>query len=383
VRQLAGSTQDASLSDGLAGFAVLFTELHRSFPDEGYDTSAIQCAERAGKIIGTVRMSPALYWGFPGVAWAISYVNERLRTSARDRLRGVDENLSAFLGHQPWRGTYDLISGLVGLGVYARERRRAGCGAVLMQAVIARLSELAEVHPEKGGLSWRTVADRLPYQQRPDFPSECYDLGMAHGVAGLIALLAASHEADAETGTGELLDGAMQWLVSQREAEADAPGFPAFISDDRRRVPTRVAWCYGDAGIAAAMHLAARRRNSAWESAALAVALRASDRVAARDDGMVDAGLCHGAAGVGHVLNRLYQASGDSRLGDAAHECFVRALHFRAPGMGVAGFRWYDGNEQPWIDDPGLLTGAAGVGLALLSGATDGEPLWDRLLLLS
>src|SRR5262249_44838072 len=117
VRQCAGSMDDASLSHGLAGFAVLFAELHRVFPDEGYDTSALKCADRAGKIVGTVRMSPALYWGFPGVAWAISHVNEQLRPGARDRLGGIDDVLWTVLGHQPWRGVYDLISGLVGLGV--------------------------------------------------------------------------------------------------------------------------------------------------------------------------------------------------------------------------------------------------------------------------
>src|SRR5262249_23007500 len=148
VRHCAASTQDASLSHGLAGFAVLFAELHRVFPDEGYDTSSIECADRAGKIVGTMRMSPALYWGFPGVAWTISYVNERLRPSARDRLSGIDEALCTVLLGQPWRGVYDLVSGLVGLGVYARERRRAGRGADMMRAVITRLAELAEAQPE-------------------------------------------------------------------------------------------------------------------------------------------------------------------------------------------------------------------------------------------
>jgi hypothetical protein len=380
----ADETHDASLSNGLAGFAVLFAELHPLFPGDGYDAAAINCAERAGKLIASARMSPALYWGFSGVAWAISYVNGRLRTNARDRLGGIDEILSGFLRREPWRGLYDLISGLAGFGVYARERRRAAGGLEMMRTVVSRLAELAEAQPESGGLAWRTFADRSPLQQRPDFPSECFDLGMAHGVAGLIAMLAASHEDDANARAGELLDGAMRWLLVQREAQTDAPGFPAFLSDDRGRLPTRVAWCYGDAGVAAAMHLAARRRNPAWEPAAHGVALRACERLAAREDGIVDAGLCHGAAGVGHVLNRIYQASGDQNLSDAARECLGRALRFREPGGGVAGFRSYvGGDEQPWIDDPGLLTGASGIALALVSATTECEPTWDRLLLLS
>ena len=36
-----------------------------------------------------------------------------------------------------------------------------------------------------------------------------------------------------------------------------------------------------------------------------------------------------------------------------------------------------------WVDDAGLLTGAAGIALALLAAATPVEPAWDRMLLTS
>ena len=35
------------------------------------------------------------------------------------------------------------------------------------------------------------------------------------------------------------------------------------------------------------------------------------------------------------------------------------------------------------IDQPGLLDGSPGVALTLLAAATDAEPTWDRLFLLS
>jgi hypothetical protein len=35
------------------------------------------------------------------------------------------------------------------------------------------------------------------------------------------------------------------------------------------------------------------------------------------------------------------------------------------------------------IDNPGLLEGAAGVALVLLTAATSEEPIWDRILMLS
>jgi hypothetical protein len=40
-------------------------------------------------------------------------------------------------------------------------------------------------------------------------------------------------------------------------------------------------------------------------------------------------------------------------------------------------------NEIQWVADPGILTGAAGVALALLAATTDIEPEWDRMMLVS
>src|SRR5258707_545491 len=44
----------------------------------------------------------------------------------------------------------------------------------------------------------------------------------------------------------------------------------------------------------------------AWEVDAVRIALRAADRPGEKS-GVVDSGLCHGAAGLGHLFNRTYQ----------------------------------------------------------------------------
>jgi hypothetical protein len=98
----------------------------------------------------------------------------------------------------------------------------------------------------------------------------------------------------------------------------------------------------------------------------------------------VDAGICHGAAGNGHLFNRLYQATGEPVFRDAALSWFDRALGFREEGQGVGGYRmWVPGaeGELGWRSDPGFLTGSAGVGLCLLAAASPVEPEWDRVLL--
>ena len=57
----------------------------------------------------------------------------------------------------------------------------------------------------------------------------------------------------------------------------------------------------------------------------------------------------------------------------------------RRPEGGIGGFFALDvvNDERRWVADPGLLTGATGIGLALLAAITPVEPAWDRILLVS
>jgi hypothetical protein len=67
------------------------------------------------------------------------------------------------------------------------------------------------------------------------------------------------------------------------------------------------------------------------------------------------------------VLNRLDEIAGRSREGVAGYSAYLPLE---------------DGAPQ-WQADPGILTGAAGIALALLAATTPIEPAWDRMMLVS
>ena len=132
-----------------------------------------------------------------------------------------------------------------------------------------------------------------------------------------------------------------------------------------------------------ALLAAARRAGEAgWEREALAIARAAAERPE-ETAGVVDAGLCHGAAGVAHLFHRLFQATGDPTLERAAVAWYDRTLALRRSGAGIGGFLAWDPDAtgaMGWRPTSGFLSGAAGVGLALLAGLTPVEPEWDRAL---
>jgi hypothetical protein len=183
-----------------------------------------------------------------------------------------------------------------------------------------------------------------------------------------------------------LLEGVVRWLLKQKMRDGQRGCFPYFVGPHVRRKRARLAWCYGDAGLAAALLVAARGAGeSAWEREALKIARVAAERGAERS-GVVDAALCHGAAGLGHVFNRFFQATCEDWSRRASSFWFARALEMRRPGKGVGGFLSFQRDERGeahMVADTGLLDGAAGIALALLAASTANEPSWDRTLLLS
>jgi hypothetical protein len=99
------------------------------------------------------------------------------------------------------------------------------------------------------------------------------------------------------------------------------------------------------------------------------------------DSHVVDAGLCHGSAGLGHLFNRMHQASGDPVLEDAALRWYRHTLDIQRPGEGIGGYAFWV--PPQWKPTAGFVDGAAGVGLGLLGGVSSLEPAWDQFLAVS
>jgi lantibiotic modifying enzyme len=326
-----------------------------------------------------------LHGGLTGVGVDIECVRALGKTS----ISGANE-IDRMLLHAmsaPLAGDchFDLISGLVGFAVYMLARLPRKTAGRCLEQLVDRFTERAE--PVPGGLAWRTPPKQLsPADAARMMPGELFDLGVAHGVAGVVAVLAqlqAHRIRPAQT--RKLLRQATNWLIDQ---QLEGPGlrFPTHAAD-RPPTPTRSAWCYGDAGVCVALFSAARALGDrAIAEQALTIARR-SAALSPEQAGIQDACVCHGTAGLAHIYNRLYQATGDDELRDAAVAWFRRTLDSRTSKRGAGGFLFYGApprsRRRPgrW-PDRSLLTGSMGVGLALVSACADAAPRWDRVLLL-
>lgn len=387
---LATSAVDGgSFSQGQAGIALLFAHLHLDRPSVERAALAEQRLEAACESLERYPMGPGLFGGFAGIGWTALYLAPLLGGSEEEiaeRVDALDDAILRALERTPREGDYDLISGLAGLAVYALEPPIRPAGRAIVERVVEHLAALARPM-DGGGVAWFTPPASIPAGQRRWASHGYYNLGVAHGVPGVVAVLAACHAAGvAACPAGELLGPAVDWLLAQRLDRDFGSRFPAWVGDDVPRGGTRLAWCYGDLGVATVLYFAGQAAGrDDWRHEALDTARLAARRTL-EDAGVYDAGLCHGAAGLGHLFNRLHQASGDPLLAGAARRWLRATLDLRRPGEAVAGFPKrspdLDGTLR-WHADPGLLTGAAGVALALLAAVSSDEPGWDRPLLAS
>jgi class I lanthipeptide synthase len=372
--------RNASLASGSAGLALCSGQLARTRSDPRAADAALTRLEEAVGVLATVPLTSSLYSGFTGIAWAVELVDGLLGTEGEDRNGDIDEALRRLLQRYPEDAPYDLIDGRTGLGVYALARWPRPGAAQCALGVVEQLARRAR--HDRDGVSWWTPPSwRGP--RRDWYRPGGVDLGVAHGIAGVIPFLARVHRLGlAQQTVRPLLDGAVRWLLSHMVDTASALTVPYFVADGAEPGPARSAWCYGDPGVAAALLVAARDAGEpAWAAAATGLAVRAAARPPGQT-GVVDAGLCHGSAGLAHLFNRMYQMTAESALADAARFWVKRTLELcspLAPGRGVT----LTEAARPAWKGPGLLEGAAGIALAMEAAATTVEPVWDQMLLVS
>ncbi len=371
----------------LAEQALLNAYLGFSGLGDRHFERSTQLLERAIDAVAQTATRPSLYGGFVGVAWVLHHVQghelstiEEEGSEEADPNEQVDAVLRDYLGAARWNDMYDLISGLVGVGLYLADRLPGPVAKEGFERAIGHLSKLAT--PMAPGITWWTTPEQLIPATRQEYPQGHANLGVAHGVPAAIALLAQA--CGTGVGTAEasrLLSRSLAWLRAQKSADSPDSYFGYMYAPGKEWRPARAAWCYGDPGIAAALLCAARWTNDAnLEREAIEIGLRAAQRPPDRC-GVVDAPLCHGAAGLAHLYNRMFQATGDRRFLESAQSWFERSLQMKQEGKGIGGYLTWRPGEGGWASDRSFLAGATGVALALLAASTHVEPAWDRLLL--
>lgn len=364
------------LACGTAGRAIFFCMLQRVMPDARWRRALDSLVDRIFEGLPQAMLHQGLYSGIAGVGWSVEFLAKNSGTLDLSP-EATDEIAQCLLDFVRQSGPdvdYDLISGLAGIAVFALELRNKGLRKALLDGVIDALDRRSD--SAHTGLRWKS-----PTYATTKNPDNVYNLGLAHGAPGVIATLSQVHcQGHRNPRLSRILAGAIDWVLSARLSDDHVGAFPAMAGG---QTPTRLAWCYGDAGVAAALYQAgcAMHVDRVVEQA-LQIAAKGARRPFELCN-VLDPGLCHGAAGLALIYSRLFEAQGSAELLEAANNWYQRTLQFVRQGKPIGGIQAFDPRDQTWRAEPGFLEGAAGVGLLLMSRVHPDTPAWDAPLLTS
>jgi hypothetical protein len=345
-----------SLGSGMAGVMLMAARMAQLQPSR---VRAARVARLAGAIAGSIgncTMQAGLWSGLAGVLYAMEYVRRvdpmllgAQREAIGDFVDEMDDVLASALLRPARRARFDLIEGHCGIGVYALMRRRTSAARRLFAAAEQALLDTAE--REGGHCAWRGPPDSQAQHE--------FDLGVAHGTPGVIGLLAHGLRLGLGTRyTAALLDDSLRWLKEQQDTSLPHSRFASFTG--MRGQSSRLAWCYGDLGVAAVVAAAAQACRGAtldqwWRALA-------RDRIEqpAASWKLAEDTMCHGRAGVLHVLRRLLARGLQSQRAEALAGELETALAQSAAAAGTFG-------------NVGLINGWSGVLLALAESGRRGR----------
>lgn len=321
--------------------------------------------------------------GLAGIGWLFIYLSER-RLFDEDidyYLADVDavllEELQIFLSQEI--NDYDILHGYLGLGLYFIKRNQRSPVSQILQKLNSTKIEILD------GYAWKRFE---PYFTQ----AFQYDFGLAHGNASILYFLKKCHQSGIENELSQqLAEGSLRFFLNSIQNRTVAGSiYPGSIVADKfengeRSSFSRLAWCYGDLGILHTMYGAASHFKLKYIQENI---LNMFEWETSRtDDGstnIVDAGFCHGAAGVAYIYLDMYRESHLQSFKDAADYWLEEIIKFgndyRFDNHGFV----FSMGESGFIPNAGLLTGLTGVALVLLNATHPSlDTSWDECFMLS
>lgn len=400
-----------SLSHGLAGTAVLFATLEKIEPSfqsvtHNHLSEAVHQLSwnpRAGLMGGVAGVLAATQEAAEG---GQRYGNVRAKLAkwlAGAQHKLVTEYASSLRDGVHWNA-YDLMNGLSGTLRVLLDETSAEAENATKETVSYFCSRIL-ARPTSRLPGWWVPADLQPTADDAEsYPHGDLNLGLAHGVPGVLSALVSVGETQAlTTEIEDALTFATGWALRWIQTDGNTQYWPAripaeFESDPATAPPlfTRAAWCYGTPGVAITMIRAGRLLgNTELIEKSTEALLSHLDRPEAewRLDGPT---FCHGYAGVVQVLYRCWRITGDDRLRTLANRLAETLVTTMADLEAPFVFQhWVPDSPDGWrsatkhrhLNCAGLLEGAAGVACTLLEVSGSEEPDsaadWDRVLGLS
>lgn len=383
-KELAGYDSDEiSLYGGATGIALFYAELFELTNEEIYAEKAADLVDKVITKMSEIPMHHTLAGGFTGVAWGTNHLIKKglLEADADELFKDLDPYIQMAGIRDLRMGNYDFLHAGTGPIFFSLERLHDKNVITFLNQAVTTLDQVKL--QDTFGIKWIDNFSRLT---KPDI---IFNFGLAHGLPSVVlVLLKVFAQNILQDETSRLVRGTLDYIYHHKnETGARDSLYPSYIAEDgnKHSLNSRLAWCYGDLTIALMFwHAGKILHEPRWEQEGLAIMKHCLKRTDPLHNNHLDAGLCHGTAGIAHIFKKFYNITGDKEFLDRASFWMNETLKLAKFENGLAGYKSYNTlTKEPWVNEYGLLEGIAGIGLAMISYLSDETPSWDECLLLS
>lgn len=377
---------NTGLLGGYTGVALFYAYYYQLTGKEKHLDKVYQIIEKCLQSLSEEPMNGSHCSGLAGVSWCIQHLSTMGFIEAEDTsdiFADVDLMIAEFMEAELREGRNDFLHHGLGTALYFLERLPAGTAVAQLESLVWHLEETAIVVP--GGIAWK---DHFSSKSQQHKDKDLFNLGLAHGVPAIIAVLARCYEKGiARESVRPLIENSVQWLLGAR----NAPGipeqslYPVLVDADNKvmgEVHSRLGWCYGDLGIATMLWSTGKRiERSDYQQEAQRMFHHIAGHRNVKNGAVHDACLCHGSAGIALILQQAGISIGDEQLLKASGYWLQTTLQMNTWDDGPAGFKFY--HYPGYINSHGMLEGIAGIGLSLISfAAPEIKPAWGECMLI-
>lgn len=379
------ASSNPTLYSGLAGKSLFYYYFNRFDEKAEYLRIATDSLQSVLDNLHETSQQPSLADGFTGIAWLLQHLSAEGFTGepGEEEIAGFDGIIEKSLSLYQSQGNYDPLYGAIGAGIYFLERKQKGNDQ--LRKIISLLHEMAI--GQNDDRIWLSRIPGVPPAEKPD-------LGLSHGIPGIIVFLVRSYERLHQFSGSEnnqllqelslSIEQLVTWLIGQ-QLPFGMSFYPNHASIQQE---SRLGWSYGDLGVAYCLLYAGRvfdRKD--WVDQGIQIGHHTISRDPEnsqmyRDyEAIPDAGFCNGSAGIATLYDQLYFLSGDESFKD--RRIFWEAQTIKSV---IRAYQAYGLENAPvsqvhWWNDISLIKGLSGIGLSLLKGENLKKD-WKRALLL-
>ncbi len=349
------------LYSGKSGMLLFLSHYLRKYPNKKQEEVYEEyLQEFLDELTGELQVSLTYCSGLAGAFEALKLMNESavIELDFSEIEDAYNKALWSWVNYCFENQNYDFLHGALGVSMYFRDNPQ------YIENTLRWLEKTAIREGDK--LKW---ISSLGYNK-----PQGYNICLSHGMSSIIIYLSQVYRSGVLTELNEqLLKGAVNYILSQ-EIDHDQYGcyFPSQSLENGDPVfRSKLAWCYGDLGVAAALWQAGKvTKNNLWSDKALEVYRFSAGRTDLQNAMVNDAGLCHGTASIAMMFAYMYRETSDTQFKNARDYWIAQSLTMSRFPDGLAGYKQYsrDDDKQPtWENSYTLLEGIAGIGCMLLS----------------